>query len=166
MIIPRCARRPAKKLLQWGLLQCEKIEGVEDVRRVYEIYYSGEFRVDRLRSHQVLAINRGETDKVLKVRVQVAERDWQNAVYAVYRKDTRSVFAEQLEMAVIDAAERLLLPAIERDVRRELTEKAESHAIFGVCRKLARPAQPTTFVRFHCDGHRSGFSHRVQGSDR
>lgn len=126
---PQVRKETRKKALQWGLLQCEKVESAEDVRRVYEIYYSGEFRVDRLRSHQVLAINRGETDKVLKVRVQVAERDWQNAVYAVYRKDTRSVFAEQLEMAVNDASERLLLPAIERDVRRELTEKAESHAI-------------------------------------
>ncbi|HSQ27170.1 MAG TPA: Tex family protein [Anaerolineales bacterium] len=133
---PQVRQTTRQKALQWGLLQCEKVEGAEDVRRVYEIYYSGEFRVDRMRSHQVLAINRGETDKVLKVRVQVAERDWQNAVYAVYRKDTRSVFAEQLEMAVSDAAERLLLPAIERDVRRELTEKAEGHAILVFAENL------------------------------
>lgn len=118
-----------QKALQWGALQCEKIEGAEDARRVYELYYEGEFRIDRLRAHQILAINRGETEKVLKVHVQVPERDWQNAIYDVFQLDNRSIFAQQLNEAILDAAERLLLPAIERDVRRELTEKAENQAI-------------------------------------
>lgn len=118
-----------QKALQWGSLKCEKIDGAEDARRVYELYYEGEFRVDRLRAHQILAVNRGETEKVLKVHVQVAERDWQNAIYDVFRLDNRSIFADQLNEAILDAAERLLLPAIERDVRRELTEKAENQAI-------------------------------------
>ncbi len=133
---PQVRQATRQKALQWGGLQCEKIEAAEDPRRVYEIYYQGEFRVDRLRSHQVLAINRGETDKVLKVHIQVAERDWQNAVGDVFRKDMRSIFAEQLEAAASDAAERLLLPAIERDVRRELTEKAETQAILVFAENL------------------------------
>lgn len=118
-----------QKALQWGSLKCEKIEGAEDARRVYELYYEGEFRVERLRAHQILAINRGETEKVLKVHVQVAERDWRRVINDVFRMDHRSIFAEQLNEAIVDAAERLLLPAIERDVRRELTERAENQAI-------------------------------------
>jgi uncharacterized protein len=82
-----------------------------------------------LRPYQALAINRGETEKVLRVSVEVKERDWRDAVTREFRPDRRSPFAEQLALAIDDAAERLLLPAIERDVRRELTERAEEHAI-------------------------------------
>jgi len=59
----------------------------------------------------------------------VPERDWQGAIRNVFRPDLRSPLAGQMEEAIQDAAERLLLPAIERDVRRELTERAERHAI-------------------------------------
>lgn len=118
-----------QKAMQWSVLRSEKIEAAEDARRVYEFYYAFELRVDKLRPHQVLAINRGEAEKVLRVRVVLSERDWQGAIVAVFRPDTRSVLAEQLTLAALDAAERLLLPAIERDVRRELTEKAGLHAI-------------------------------------
>jgi uncharacterized protein len=96
---------------------------------VYALYYEFELRLDRLRPHQVLAVNRGEAEKVLQVSVLVAERDWRGAVETVFRPDRRSPLAAQLQEAVADAAERLLLPAIERDVRRILTEKAEAHAI-------------------------------------
>ena len=86
-------------------------------------------RVDKLRPHQVLALNRGESEKVLRLKVIPQERDWRNAVEAVIRPDPRSPLAAQLQQATDDSAERLLLPAIERDVRRELSEKAERHAI-------------------------------------
>ncbi len=122
-------RQVREKTLQWGTLRCEKVEDAEDPRGVYELYYDFEFRVDKLRPHQALAINRGEAEKVLRVRVITAERDWRGAIEAVFRPDRRSLLAAQLQAAAEDAAERLLLPAIERDVRRELAEKAESHAI-------------------------------------
>ena len=118
-----------EKAMQWGTLQVSKIEDAEDPRRVYETYYEFDFRVDRLRPHQVLAINRGEQEKVLRVRLNVPERDWQNAIWAHFRPDPKSPFAEHMNLAVADAADRLLLPAIERDVRRALTETAEAHAI-------------------------------------
>ncbi len=47
----------------------------EDARRVYELYYEGEFRIDRLRAHQILAINRGETEKVLNGLIKSLQRD-------------------------------------------------------------------------------------------
>ncbi len=118
-----------QKAMQWGGLKCEKNKNTDDARRVYELYYDVEFRVERLRAHQILAINRGETEKILKATVMVPERDWKNAIEAVYRPNNRSPLAALLESAILDAAERLLLPAIERDVRRELTEKAEKQAI-------------------------------------
>src|SRR5919199_699787 len=126
---PNIRRMTREKALQWGMLQAEKIETAEDPRGVYQTYYDFSGRVDRLKPYQVLAINRGEAEKVLRVRVVVPQRDWQAAVAAVFRPDRRSSLAEDLELAITDAADRLLLPAIERDVRRTLTEAADTHAI-------------------------------------
>jgi uncharacterized protein len=122
-------RQVREKAFQWGVLGSEKIEASPDPQKTYSLYYQAELRVERVRPHQVLAINRGEAEKVLRAWVTVAERDWRNAVSAVFRPDRRSPLAGQLELAIQDGAERLLLPAIERDVRRALTEQAEAHAI-------------------------------------
>jgi uncharacterized protein len=125
-----------EKALKWGVLTCEKIEDSVDERKVFETYYAFETGVERVRPHQALAINRGEAEKVLRVSIKIAERDWLNAVSAVYSPDRRSPLAGQMELAIRDAAERLLLPAIERDVRRELTEKAERQAILVFAENL------------------------------
>ncbi|MBN2548023.1 MAG: RNA-binding transcriptional accessory protein [Anaerolineales bacterium] len=125
-----------QKALQWGSLLCEKIEAAEDLRGIYQLYYQLELRIDKLRPHQVLAINRGESDKVLRVKVTVPERDWLGAIETYFRVNPRSALAGQLRMAVADSAERLLLPAIERDVRRKLTEEAETHAIHVFAQNL------------------------------
>lgn len=117
------------KAMKYGLIQCAKIEDAEDPKKVYETYYTFEFRVDRIKPYQVLAINRGEAEKVLRVGIDVAERDWLQTIQFFYRTNPRSPLAQQMELAIEDAAKRLLLPAIERDVRRLLTEQAEVHAI-------------------------------------
>ncbi len=122
-------RLTRERAMQWSVLRSEKIEGAEDQRQVYKVYYQAEFRVDKLRPHQVLAMNRGEEEDVLRVKMEIVERDWRSAVGVCFRQDQRSPFYEQLQLAIVDAAERLLLPSIERDVRRALTEQAESHAI-------------------------------------
>jgi uncharacterized protein len=118
-----------EKGLQWGTIRVAKVEEAEDPRSVHKLYYEYSNRVNRLRPHQVLAINRGESEKVLRVQVEMQERDWQGPVRAFFRANRRSPLAEQMELAHEDAAKRLLLPAIERDIRRELTESAENHAI-------------------------------------
>ena len=118
-----------EKALKFAILTAEKIEDAVDEKRVYESYYDFQNRVDRLQPHQVLAIARGEKEGVLKVRVHIAERDWLDPIQSEFEEDILSPFAEQLEGAIQDSAERLLLPSIERDVRRELSEKADGHAI-------------------------------------
>lgn len=126
---PDVRRVTRDKAMQWGTLSASMIEKADDPRQVYEVYYDYSQRIDRVRPHQVLAINRGEEEKVLRVSVILQERDWQESIFLYFRPDRRSPFFEQFLMAVNDAAERLLLPAIERDVRRTLTEKADTHAI-------------------------------------
>jgi uncharacterized protein len=118
-----------QQVLKWSVLSTEKIKYSDDPRLVYQDYYDYHGGVNRLRPHQILAINRGEKEKVLRVKLMIKERDWRIGVNRYFPKDRRSVLADQLELATVDAAERLLLPAIERDARTRLTQIAEQHAI-------------------------------------
>jgi len=118
-----------EKALKFAVLTAGKVAAAEDGKRLYESYYAFECRVDRLQPHQILALNRGEKENMLKIHLQVAERDWRTAVESNFEADILSPFVDELILAENDAAERLLLPAIERDVRRELGEKAGGHAI-------------------------------------
>lgn len=118
-----------KKASRWGLLQSRMKKNAWDERGVYRMYSESEFRVDRLRPHQILAMNRGEREGILSVSVDIAERDWKSALERAYPVNRASRLADLLERAQAEAGSRLLLPAIVRDVRRTLTERAEQHAI-------------------------------------
>lgn len=118
-----------EKANQFSTLTCTRIKDSEDPKGTYETYYQFEGRVAYLRPHQVLAMNRGENEKVLRIKVDVPERDWRNAIEHRYRPDSRSPWGDHLQQAIEDSAKRLLLPAMERDVRRNLSDAAEVHAI-------------------------------------
>ncbi len=126
---PEVRRVVREKALRFATTRTVKIEDAQDERSVYALYYDYNSRVDRLRPHQILAINRGEAQKVLRVAFDVPERDWRSAIDAVFPTNQQSPLATHMALAIDDAAARLLLPAIERDVRRTLTEQAETHAI-------------------------------------
>ena len=126
---PEVRRATREKALKFATASAGKIEDAVDEKQVYALYYDFQLRLDKLRPHQILALNRGEEQKVLRVAVDIPERDWRNAVSNVFRPHPLSPLAGQLEEAIDDAAKRLLLPAIERDVRTTLTEMAEMHAI-------------------------------------
>jgi uncharacterized protein len=118
-----------EKALRFSRIRAERIKDAVDEKAVYQSYYQFECRIDRLQPHQTLAISRGEKEGILRVHVDVPERDWLAAIQAEYEQDILSPFADQLGLAIEDSAERLLLPAIERDVRREKSEQADHHAI-------------------------------------
>ena len=118
-----------EKALKFSKIRAEKIKAAVDEKGVYQSYYEFESRVNRLQPHQTLALARGEKEGILRVHVDVPERDWLDAIQAEFEQDILSPFADQLALAIQDSAKRLLLPAIERDVRREKGERADSHAI-------------------------------------
>lgn len=128
-----------EKALRFSKIRVEKVKDAVDEKAVYQSYYEFECRVDRLQPHQTLAITRGEKEGILRVHVDVPQRDWLDAIQAEFEQDILSPFADQLALAIQDSAERLLLPAIERDVRREKGESADSHAIRVFANNLARP---------------------------
>ena len=122
--------------MAWGQLQSRMVSGADDPRGVFLSYYAFSQRLNRLLPYQVLALDRGEAEKVLRLSVTVPERDWRAPIADHFRPDGRSVLAADLEAAITDSAERLLLPAIERDLRSRLTETAHTHAIAVFARNL------------------------------
>ena len=118
-----------EKALQFGTIISTVIKDADDPKAIFKTYYDFSQRALYIKPHQTLAINRGENEKILRVKLDLAERDWRDPIYSKFRPSRRSDWAEHLEMAIEDGAKRLLLPAIERDIRRTLSEEAQTHAI-------------------------------------
>ncbi len=101
----------------------------EKAESVYEKYYNYEEAVKTIAGHRILAMNRGEKEKFLSVKLEVTE---DNIIQYLEKKvifDKDSECAFLLKEAIADAYKRLIAPAIERDIRNELTEQAENAAI-------------------------------------
>ncbi|MDO4809952.1 MAG: Tex family protein [Eubacteriales bacterium] len=100
-----------------------------DEKKVYEGYYSYEEPVKKVPGHRVLALNRGEAEKILTVKVTAPDEQIVNALTRQYVKKGNKYTTPSLSAAVADSYKRLIFPAIERDIRSELSEKAEDGAI-------------------------------------
>ena len=98
-------------------------------RTVYEVYYEYSEALKKMVPHRILAINRGEKEGVLKVSVSVDQETMIEIINKHYLKKQDTIFSEQITMAAKDSYERLIAPAISREVRGELTDKAEEQAI-------------------------------------
>ena len=101
----------------------------KDPNGVYQLYYEFHEGVTKLVPHRVLALNRAEREEVLRVSVSLPYEQAQSYITAQYPVNMASPFAAQLEEAMEDGYKRLLAPAMEREVRVELTRRAEEHAI-------------------------------------
>ncbi len=96
---------------------------------VYEIYHDFKIEISRIKPYQTLALNRGEREKFLKVTLNFELNDILNVLYNSYFKYKKSVFQDILSEVTEDSFNRLIFPSIEREVRNELTEVADLHAI-------------------------------------
>ena len=95
----------------------------------YEMYYDFREPVSKIVPHRILAINRGEREKILSVSVEVDSDRVIADIEKMVIENPRSIFAEMLRLAVSDSYKRLIAPSIEREVRSELTDGADEHAI-------------------------------------
>jgi len=118
-----------EKLTKSGEIIVEKHADAQDERAVYQDYYQFRQQLNNIRHYQVLAVNRGEKEKVLKVSIQIEEEIWKDIVFSQYPPKKHSIFYEVLVTAVEDGVKRLLLPSIIRDIRRDIKQRAETHAI-------------------------------------
>lgn len=101
----------------------------KDPHGVYQLYYEFNEATTRLVPHRVLALNRAEREEVLRVSVSLAYEQVQRDITHYYPVRPTSPFAQLLADAMEDGYKRLLAPAMEREVRAELTRRAEEHAI-------------------------------------
>ena len=100
-----------------------------DPRRVYEMYYDYREPLRNIPPHRLLAINRGEREKVLRVKLEVDADAAFGRIAARFITHPRGAFASQLQAAIADGYKRLLAPSIGREVRQLHTETADEHAI-------------------------------------
>ena len=100
-----------------------------EAESVYEMYYEFEEPVSKLAGHRILALNRGEKEKFLTVKVEAPEEDILRYLEKKIIHKDNPYTAPVLKETVGDSYHRLIAPAIEREIRNELTEKAEDGAI-------------------------------------
>lgn len=100
-----------------------------DEKKVYEMYYEYREQAKKIVPHRILAINRGEKEGVLKVAVEAPEDRIVPAVRRTLIRGKRTAAGDILHACSEDAYKRLIAPAVERELRQELTEKAEKQAI-------------------------------------
>ena len=101
----------------------------EKAESVYEMYYDYSEAVKKVPGHRVLAMNRGEAEKVLTVKISVDEEQIIKYLESKVIVNNNENTVPQLKEAIADAFSRLIFPSIEREIRNELTEKAEDSAI-------------------------------------
>lgn len=101
----------------------------KDEKHVYEDYYDFSQPINQLKKHRVLALNRGEKEKVLTVSIDVNTNVIYKFLQAEINRNRNGKSAEFVKDAYEDAYSRFMKPAIEREIRNELTDEADEHAI-------------------------------------
>ncbi len=123
-------RAGMRKMVQKrGILGVGVTDESKDPKGTYHHYYHFTGDLRGLRPHQILALNRGEREGILKLNLEVPEPEALGLVAYHYPADAASPLTDELIAAREDGYHRLLFPAIDRELRRELTEQADAHAI-------------------------------------
>lgn len=121
-------RKDMRALLQRTATLATELDQEAEEAQVFLMYDGYEEPVRTLPSHRILAINRGEKKDCLKVRLNTNHEDNIERIYKRIHQRP-SIFDEELRLAIDDGYKRLLFPALEREIRSELTETAEAQAI-------------------------------------
>ena len=128
-------------------------KSAKDEKSNYEMYYDFQEKVNRIPSHRILAINRGEKEEFLKVKIDKPEEKIVELIQNDIIKNNKSQYAELLNNCIQYSFTRLIEPSIDREIRADLTEKAEEQAIsvFGKNAKqllLISPIKGKTVIGF------------------
>ena len=112
-----------------GVIVSKIKKGASDESKVYEMYYDYSEAVKSVKPHRILAMNRGENEKVLNVSIDVEKEDIISYLESKIIKNKDSFVASYVKEAIEDSYKRLIEPSVEREVRSDLTEKGEIAAI-------------------------------------
>ena len=135
-------------------------QNAKDEKSVYDMYYDYSEPVKTLASHRVLAINRGEKDNFLKVKLEIDNDKVLNYIQNKYINKNNSKNESEIIAAIEDSYKRLIFPSIEREIRAYLTENAQERAIsvFGenIKNLLLQPPLKGKVVMGFDPGYRNG----------
>ena len=143
-------RKEIKRLLfREGIISTK---ATKEEKSNYEMYYDYQEAIKHIPSHRILAINRGEKEEFLKVKIEKPEEK----ILAYIERDIlkgQTQFTDMLKETILDSFKRLIEPSVDREIRSELTEKAEEKAIkvFGQNSKqllLGAPIKGKTVMGF------------------
>lgn len=125
---PKYRSRILKDIYRQGNIVTAKKKKADDEKETFAMYYDYVEPIKNVANHRVLAMNRGEKEKVLSVKV---EFDTQQVASAIEKNEVKSnnPHGDYIKLAIEDSLKRLIMPSIEREIRADLTEKAEQHAI-------------------------------------
>ncbi|MBU8685491.1 Tex family protein [Bacillus haynesii] len=112
-----------------GTLKSAAKDAEADEKKIYEMYYEYEEPIQKIVPHRVLAVNRGEKEEILRVSVEPPADRIQAYLEKRILQHKQTSAQDVLKSAIEDGYKRLIQPSIEREIRKELTEKAEDQAI-------------------------------------
>jgi len=120
----------------YGEITSKKVKDSEDLDKVYEMYYEYSEPIKTIKSHRVLALNRGEKEKILNVSINYSKEKVLEYLENKIIKNKSSFVVELVKEAIEDSYKRLIKPSIEREIRSDLTEKASIVAIDNFSKNL------------------------------
>lgn len=126
---PRYRKYTKDMIYKTGVIQTKVKKKNPDEDGVYEMYYDYQERVQYIASHRILAINRAEKEKVLTVSIVIDEERFETYIYNGAMRRRESNMSEVIQECVRDAFKRLIFPSVEREIRSDLTEKAQEKAL-------------------------------------
>ncbi len=112
-----------------GMITSKLKKTAEDPNKIYEMYYDYSETVKYIKPHRVLALNRGEKEKILTVSIEIDKDKIISYLEEKIIKNKNSIVIDIIKNAILDSYKRLIAPSIEREIRSELSEKAEEVAI-------------------------------------
>ena len=121
-----------------GIIISKLKKNANDEKLVYEIYYDYKEPVKYIKPHRVLALNRGEKEKILIVNIEYDENQVYEYLERKIIKNKNNELANLIKDAIKDSYKRLIKPSIEREVRNELTEKSQVVAIDNFGKNLEK----------------------------
>lgn len=116
-------------MYRFGILESSLKKNAVDEAKIYEMYYEYSEAVSRIKPHRILAVNRGEKEDVLTVKINVDKDKIIEFLESKNIKNNESFCAAYIKEAIEDSYKRLIFPSVEREIRSELTEKGEIAAI-------------------------------------
>lgn len=116
-------------ILKSGVLATKIKKDAKDENKVYEMYYDRSEKISQLADHRIMAIDRAEKEKVITVSFVFDEEYLEEEVYKNLMHGNATSIEKELKDACVDGCTRLLFPSIEREIRSELSEKAQNQSI-------------------------------------